>query len=494
MAYRVLIVDDEKYICKFIENRTNWKELQLEVIGNARNGEEALKKMEMERPDIVLVDIRMPKMDGLTFIEEAKKRYCGVSYIIMSAYNDFTYAQQAIRLGVEDYLLKPVNTEVLEPLLKKIVYNKQEEILEQIMRGQMCEKNYFYGKEMMPIIFFSEENEENRQSIQSSLTKALNVYGKHKIVTFFCPRTVFLGECIIFLLNGDALDEIPIFQVVKAVWNDMPNLPHVASYVAAVEANWLGEAVQRAVELMKQRIFYSERQVLFSEKDGRKNANNYWATIQNEFMRICQDVSDRNYEKARESLRFLTEKCICSENSPQLIEDYIAEVVHFFEKLPDVKNEEKDFFILAHRLKTRNCLLRYESADEVKEDLLSLADRFLQEKAQKNESDAIGQIKEYIMNNYKENLTVVNIAQKFFLNPNYLSTLFKEKVGMNLKPYIEGIRMERAKEYLLLDYMSITEIAQESGYSDPNYFTKVFKKYMGITPKQFRESEQRMIS
>lgn len=115
--YRILVVDDEKFIRKSICNRMDWAAFGIEVAGEAANGREALEQIESLRPQIVLADIRMPVMDGIAFITEAKKRYPQVHYILMSAYSDFEYAKQAIRLGVEDYILKPVKIAELEEVL-----------------------------------------------------------------------------------------------------------------------------------------------------------------------------------------------------------------------------------------------------------------------------------------------------------------------------------------------------------------------------------------
>ena len=101
--------------------------------------------------------------------------------------------------------------------------------------------------------------------------------------------------------------------------------------------------------------------------------------------------------------------------------------------------------------------------------------------------DIVEAIKDYVKDNYAGNISAADIANRFHINTSYLSTMFKEKTGMKLTNYIEGIRMEKAKEYLKGTVWTVTEIALETGYSDPNYFSKVFKRYAGVGPKQFRE-------
>ncbi len=120
--YRVIIVDDEKLIRSSIEKRINWEKLGLSIAGMAGNGYEALELITAQKPDIVLVDIRMPLMDGLSLIKETYRRgYENIHFVIISGYNDFSYARQAIKLGVSDYIQKPVEEKELESTLQQII-------------------------------------------------------------------------------------------------------------------------------------------------------------------------------------------------------------------------------------------------------------------------------------------------------------------------------------------------------------------------------------
>lgn len=146
--YRILVVDDEKFIRKSICNRMKWERFGIEVAGEAANGQEALERIGQVHPQIVLADIRMPVMDGIAFIGEAKRRYPQVHYIIMSAYNDFEYAKRAIQLGVEDYILKPVKTSELEAVLDRIVHELNQKrltshLLQPVGGGYGCGAVFF---------------------------------------------------------------------------------------------------------------------------------------------------------------------------------------------------------------------------------------------------------------------------------------------------------------------------------------------------------------
>lgn len=126
--YRIILVDDEEEVRKSIIKKIDWNAAGFQVVGDAENGEEALERIEALEPDVVLTDIRMPYMDGLTLAEKVRQRFPSTKIVIFSGYDDFEYAKQAIKLNVTEYILKPVNVEELTAILKRIKANLDEEI------------------------------------------------------------------------------------------------------------------------------------------------------------------------------------------------------------------------------------------------------------------------------------------------------------------------------------------------------------------------------
>ena len=126
--YKIMLVDDEEEVRKSIINKIDWADTGFEVIGDAENGKDALEKIEQNEPDLVLTDIKMPYMDGLTMAETIRQQYPSVKIVIFSGFDEFEYAKKAIKLNVIEYILKPVNVEELTAILKKIKKNLDEEI------------------------------------------------------------------------------------------------------------------------------------------------------------------------------------------------------------------------------------------------------------------------------------------------------------------------------------------------------------------------------
>ena len=124
--YRVLIIDDEKFIRKSIRNRINWEKYGFSVAAEAGNGAEAIRIMSEITPHLIIVDIRMPVMDGLAFIKEARKKFPKSIYVIMSAYSDFEYARRAMQLGVAEYVLKPIEEEEMERKIVRQMLQREE--------------------------------------------------------------------------------------------------------------------------------------------------------------------------------------------------------------------------------------------------------------------------------------------------------------------------------------------------------------------------------
>ena len=125
--YRIILVDDEEEVRKSIVRKIGWEEAGFQVAGDAENGEDALEKIEALEPDVVLTDIRMPYMDGLTLAERIRQKYPSMKIVIFSGYDDFEYAKQAIKLNVTEYILKPVNVEELTAILKRIKVNLDQD-------------------------------------------------------------------------------------------------------------------------------------------------------------------------------------------------------------------------------------------------------------------------------------------------------------------------------------------------------------------------------
>lgn len=487
--YKVMVVDDEKFIRKGIINRTRWEEYGFSVAAEADNGQEALQLLEEVSPEAVFVDIRMPVMDGLEFIREALKRFPRVVYIIMSAYSDFSYAQEAIRLGVEDYILKPINKEEMGKVLDKVSHHLNQEYLNRQHRDRKDEDTVFSlcGDKIMVAAFWMPWADDLQQSEAGKMLRS-HPYVVGKDLAVYDIEDYSRENCYVYLLGGDLLSE----EEVRNMFRDMARgLPEetVIAYTEVERREKLWEIAAKSIWVLKHKMFWPGRRVISAHDLGNIGINGGVKDRKREIARVYSYLLKQEYKKAGQELTGIMDDVVRRESGIEEIEAAIADSLTILRHFPGGSGDT-DFNIISYRLKGRDYLLGYASAEEVKEEVKHILKLVSGGLDGSNQQDVIQAIKLYVGENYSSNLNVAAIAKRFYLNAGYLSTLFREKTGMKLVNYIEGIRMEKAKEFLEKGGRTVQEIAIESGYSDANYFTKVFKKYTGMTPRQYRKNTE----
>lgn len=484
--YKVMIVDDEKFIRKDIRNRIDWEKFGLSVEAEAGNGEEALQILEKIRPEVIFVDIRMPVMDGLEFIAQAQRRLPKSCYVIMSAYSDFSYAKKAIQLGVEEYILKPVDEDEVEKILYKITHSlNQAYLMKQVGHTKRKdEEPLLTSGRLLAVAFWVVSEEDLTREFEQIIRN--NPYITKNKLDVYCLEDYSRENCYVYLINGELLEEEEIKEMIDHILPQMPQETYVA-YSKPYEGESANQVATKCVCTLKRKFFQPEKRI-FYETSEKENGSYKQRAVGERISLVYRFLLNKEYEKAQQEFTSVIEQVVRRENSVEIIEEAIGESLVMFKHFPGEKNDSTDFSIMIHKFKSRDYLLVYQNASELKRDLKDILNQFAGSTSSFAKRDVISSIKNYIQENYSNDLNATHIANKFYLNKGYLSTLFKEKTGIRLTTYIEGIRMERAKDFLRNNVWTVTEIAIETGYSDVNYFSKVFKKYTGMSPRQYRES------
>lgn len=488
--YKVMIVDDEKYIRKSIKNRIDWESFGITDIREAGNGEEALSLMDEFCPEIVLVDIRMPKMDGLAFIQEAKKKHSDVNYVIMSAYSDFSYAQTAIRLGVGAYLLKPIDEEEMKKLLNTLVHRLDEDKLAGRIRKL---KNVELGSDLqypyaVSLAFYAEEQDDIGRRIETAL-QSQTAQSENTLVYYL--RNCSRSDCYVFLINSQDNTREAGISCAEAVLETICQTELTAAVSKVFNRDEFRKAISQSICYLKRKLFYPKKKLIINSVWENNSSDERWMAVRDELSQIDRLIMRGDYERVEEGLLGIISKLIEKCSTVSQMEEGIDEILMLLKHLPEEARGDSDFNILFHDFRSKDYLLEYHTAEELKKRLNSLVSRLLNLVERQEAKDAVVSIKKYIMRNYADPLNVTELAQKYGLNVSYLSTLFKERTGINLTAYIEGTRMEKAKVLLKDKEWSVTEVAMHTGYSSSNYFSKVFKKYTGVTPKEFKETERK---
>ena len=537
--YSIILVDDEEEVRKSIIKQIDWESAGFKVVGDAENGEDALEKIEVLEPDVVLTDIRMPYMDGLTLAEKIRQRYPSMKVVIFSGYDDFEYAQKAIKLNVTEYILKPVNVEELTSILKRIKSNLDEEIEEKRNVSRLRE-NY---RKSLPIIreqFFNDmvHRRLSDDLIESKLReydipitgarkwviaaidveksddrskKTLSLHEEEELIPIsvmqivreklksYCRFSLFQSTAEAEMVVIAALDddntttglidvlgdickeakrilEVPVTIGIGHSCQDLGEIS--GSYKAAVDA--LG---YKAIVGAGSTIYINDVEPVsggklsFDSKDEAELIAAIKFGPREKIEEAVQAVMDKMSDAKVHFRQCQAYMLSVSSSIVQLIQQYDLDL----EQLTEEGEEQGDTFAVIPRMMKKEDFAHW---------LLSAALRMNQ--AMNRERDntmkqVIQKAKEYIMDNYQDpDLSVEKICRQLHMSPAYFSTMFKKETGQAYTAYLTQVRLDKAVELLNKTDDKTYVIAAKVGYQEQNYFSYVFKKRFGVSPTKFR--------
>lgn len=541
MSYQILIVDDEPIIRKGIMASINWQQEDVNFCGEASNGKEALELIPELRPDIIITDIRMPIMDGLKLVKEVRQNYPSMRIIILSGYDDFEYAQQAIQSGVESYLLKPVGAEQLiievRQLIERIKVDRariqseernmklirehyqslKRAYSEDLLRGRFQDMEQLHnqatalgldiGADAWLAIVFSIDDFLLWSEMESELDQDSLRYLVLNIV-----EEVLQGESKAFGVMGD-LDQLIAFAGVSenSMSIDQVKLKfdgklqeiqqHVERYLNCTLTIGVGRPVHQLTE-----IAVSWKQAASSVRQKAYLGKNSLIYYRDEFD-SSESISEYPSESERQiiaHLRLADRQAMCD-----AVSDYFAVLRenragiavyrrHCQRLLLMSVGGLEDSGITSRSLhqeqnNTANRLNQLETADDFESTLCDFFDFLLTLVAESKEERYTGFVRttmDYVRDHYQEELSLTTLAQAIHITPNYLSKLFKKETGTNFVDWLNQYRVEMAKD-LLISHPELKgyEIAEQTGFHDYKYFTYVFKKFAKTTPMEFRSEK-----
>ena len=534
--YSIILVDDEEEVRKSIIKQIDWESAGFQVVGDAENGEDALEKIEVLEPDVVLTDIRMPYMDGLTLAEKIRQRYPSTKVVIFSGYDDFEYAQKAIKLNVTEYILKPVNVEELTSILKRIKSNLDEEIEEKRNVSRLRE-NY---RKSLPIIreqFFNDMVHRRLADdlIESKLReydipitgarkwiiaaidveksddrskKTLSLHEEEELIPIsvmqivreklksYCRFSLFqstaeAGMVVIAALDDDntttglidvlgdicketkRILEVP---VTIGIGHSVTGLSKIAgSYQSAAEALGYKAVVGSGIT-----IYINDMEPVGSGKLEFDNSD------ESDFISAVKFGPDEKIEAVMVRISGKLESARVHYRQQQVYVFGVLNTVIQMIQQYDLNLEE----ILGGELEYLSVIDKLQKREEFGEWLLKTARKMNQAINQERDMttrQVIQQAKQYIMDNYQNpDLSVEMICRHLHMSPAYFSTMFKKETGQAYIAYLTEIRLNKAVELLNKTDDKTYVIASKVGYQEQNYFSYVFKKKFGVSPTKFR--------
>ncbi len=533
---KLLIADDEMRVCKLIRYLVDWNSLGIEIIGEAYDGNSAFQIIMEKSPDIVIVDIRMPEQNGLNLIRNVKKEKPETYFIVVSGYSRFEYAQHAIKYGVEDYLLKPLKkkelTEAVEKIIEKYELTRkaeaEKEHLEQFMdyyasrikEGLLTEYfkknlelpdmdplasvNARYSCRFIPGDFMGiavkvlvTDCEAESRVFSMALTKVEQILSQDFAGQF--------SECII------SMDQGMIYAAVNAPEITDIQLNRLMNHVQIKVMSWrevfqgirvyfgLGERMQSVVQLFQSLDQASEAAANYILPEAETvlwYQDSYRVRCTPEM--FCHLDIRKDMQRGIELLDYARIKsCIhaCQEellringlNAEMVKAAYWKIVEDFFYSL-DIKRiglQREDFKVRAEQLFMLAPSVKglFEKLGEFMVCCLKqwVEDRKLEERK------PILLAKEYMQENFWRSLTLEEVSAYVGFNASYFSNLFKRETSMNFLEYLTTLRIDHARERLMKTDDSVNEIAEAVGYSDVKYFSRIFKRSLGLSPNKFRK-------
>lgn len=524
---KVLIADDEERICQLIKALVDWDAMELELVGFAHNGLEAGELVEKLRPDILITDIRMPGCSGLDLIQRIKESAKDLEIIVISGYAHFEYAQQAIRYGVGDYLLKPINRAELSATLEKLkgrigekraLEQNKEELLrkaqqdaqrmrlnlirdllgQQSLQLSMQSLEETYHLQVRPGLFQAfwlkmdcAKDSLSESSISAVMEKAQNILERELKKKCFEMVLAVKGFSCIGILNYERGQQERIRKSLKTCLNQLelqkslfhPICFSLAAGSAFEDPGLLAGSVRESSELVQDRIVKGTGRLL----EPRGNSSGLRESrILEKYLREVAHAADA---LDTGQLDAAAELLLNEVRGMKDVRGYeIFELVHSAAEIFAVRTQMPDRAKQLEKFK-KQCS-QCSSTEEVFECLCTFQNEYIRECLQKRENDTVRPIrkaKQYIQNHYNEPITQEEVSSVVGLSPAYFSVLFKKTEGEGFAKYLINVRMEQAKILLRESNVPVSEICRKVGYNDLKHFTHTFEKSVGVKPATYRK-------
>ncbi|GKX30742.1 hypothetical protein SH1V18_32220 [Vallitalea longa] len=470
--YRILIVDDERLVIKSLKASIDWKEYGFSVIGESTSGKDALEFINKHKPDLVFTDIRMPEMNGLELIKKGKRISVRTQFVVVSGYAEFAYAQKAMLYGAMGYCLKPFDDDEIINILKKVTSKLEK------LRITTNTNDY---------ALLDTTSEDNREKLIKLLkdNKVLDSTNDDKVIILvsigkkelqFSTNVNHIDFRLgtnkyVYIISSDKnqiiCDTLDVSEDIESV--GMSSMISIDNNMNVYIENATMAAYQFFITGKKG--LYNAQNVINEDIDNlvRKLENSVGKKDINTINKILDNISilikkgDYNIK-----LIFRMYNAIMS-LFYRIDGDYYEKYVYNYEQLTGIFTSADDMVIYLKEL--INCQLKLKPIY----------------KPEKIKNKTFRDVLQYVNKNYCNDISIQSVSKKFVINPSYLSQMFRKEIKKTFTQYLTSLRMSDACELLKETEYTINEIADKIGYNDYFYFAKIFKKFTGKTPGNYRE-------
>lgn len=522
MLYKAFLVEDEIDTREGIRDNVNWQSTGFTLCGEAPDGEIALPLIEQTRPDVLITDIKMPFMDGLQLCKLVKQRLSGVRIIILSGHDEFHYAQEAVKLGVTEYLLKPIGVKDLHQALEKVagqIHAEQEEKAHLEKMTQHAEENKVARQEKLLLDIITGKISAT-EAIEQSHQTGLDIVAT-------CFQVIALK---IEAFAGKETFDYDAFEQTKAIiLHSVANHPDVFLLRKNVEERILllkGHSPAQLkresaflIDLLKREVAAETRCTLqigvgspqqrlgdiplslaealaqLHNQTKKSPHTEFNATDKTELLQLdktrlenylkfgAQADFDRFFD---DYIRPLSTNAFNSYLSKNYI--FIDMVLNTAKFVHQLGGNIDQVLPEVHTVETM--LMNINTLEQIRNEarkIFSRALAFRDRQAGNPYAALIDQAKNYILAHYANpDLSLNDVAEHVNLSPSHFSTIFSRETKNTFKDYLSALRIDKAKELLKTTPLKSFEVAVLVGYNDPHYFSTVFKKNTGYSPSRYK--------
>lgn len=528
--FRVLIVDDELYIREGLKALIKWEKLGFMICGQAENGENALKVIEEVKPDVIITDIKMPLMNGLELIEKLYEELkLDVKFIVLSGYNEFDYAKKAMKYGVKDYILKPIEEEELETVFKELY---MELVKERKDKEDSLRIFNSLSEISLKTILKSVADKESVENTKKFLNVSYNEYFRYVMLELETTNTEGSHEN-----EADEINNLYLLRnyLVEILGDDY-------KYNILKEDSHKKGSVMYGIVITKRLLKNYNDDLSFLigsiyEQLGNKINNNIYIYVGKEVSELL--LLRESYDSAlfAHSISYCKKNCnviYYDELEDELVSSEFNDEINFddlVEAIENNKNDEIDIIINSRfneedarpiDLKMLHIKINYlvyqiikivskmngKTAEiikcssnfnyinlvnfhEIKNSMKMFSHycaKLINNLRQNQAHGVLFDIEKYIQENYNKRITIKEVANQFYINSAYLGQIFKKKYGVSFSDYLHQYRIEKSKELLKHTDFKIYEISEKLGYKCSDNFIEKFEKINGMTPLQYRRN------
>lgn len=516
---KILLVDDEPIFRMGLRAGIQWEEMGCKVVGEAKNGEEALIQIEEKNPDLVLLDIKMPKMDGIEVLKRMKNRKQKPEFIVLSCFNEYEYVREAMKLGACDYLFKPLmEGKDIAAAVREISKNmdsaglheenqasQMEILMENLLTESEAEEEIVRSfqkvcpaVENMPYFVLTVKipgeicNTRKKEALRTLCKSILVRCFDDKFPPYFCERDQVLYG--LFFYKPEDGYSFPGKR--KNLWKKVKEYVEVPVWVGCSKCMEKGENLKKAFSQAEKALnlhffsCYSRTSEEFVEYSEKFSESRDFSVIYEKELRVIQKAfGEFDLHTVKNTLNkisdsVLQQKLFSEKDFSHMLANMIVSNMRFYK----YRNLMEQLIVEDYDVISK--LYHRETMEEACNYFVVLTERIfgmVKTSANSNSrSNSIQDAVEYMKEHYAEKISLADMSQRVNMSDKYFCKLFKEVTGETFVGYLTNIRIQAAREMLERTDMKTYEVAERAGFGDYHHFCKTFKKITGRTPTEIR--------